>query len=84
MILKCLIDGTMTAFLNGKTKIDGKMPSHQYNHKININPQSESVLNYRRAGLSYTVASRAKLYILPTSREKRLAFRGNSSPNTPY
>lgn len=39
MILKCLIDGTMTAFLNGKTKIDGKMPSHQYNHKININPQ---------------------------------------------
>ena len=25
MILKCLIDG--------------KMPSHQYNHKININPQ---------------------------------------------
>lgn len=39
MTLSCLIDGTMTAFLHREVEVDGKMPSHQYNHKIKINQQ---------------------------------------------
>ena len=70
MTSNCLIDGTMTAFFKIVNENAVTMTARQNYQKMNTISsirQTESVLYHRRAGLSYTVASREFVRQIPNT-----------------